>query len=738
MRVLNKKLTFLTILFLFSFAMTQISFATVNRDGIMSIAESYKNYTWTPTEDNACHEITKIEGCCIQWNEKRECIKWVDCRIDTPDRNTYTTWSKSRGWKHEKEIDENGKETWKKSSGIPYQWGGCSSIEIEGINLEQIKGYGDFKDGIENKKCAGDSYCVGGKETGAVGVDCSGFVSRTWNLNPRESTWTLPKISRKLDEYEDLKKGDILNIKGNHVMLFNEFIDLNNLEVSEAMGYYWKVRNSDYDVAFLRDIQKYKPYTYFKTMDVDLVIDRSGSMSGSPMIFAKSAAKQFVDYMQNGHKIGVTSFAGDAFADYPLTEVDDNKPSVVKTNAKTAIDSLIADGMTSIGAGLQEGHNQLKISGAEGSEKAIILMSDGHENTYPYVNDVIDGIIDDEIKVCTVGLGFNSDMGLLNDIAQQTGCVYKFAATSEALQEIYQDIWSEISGEDTIIKIKEKIKPLATITKSVYLDSSMHNATFSLFWTGSNIDLTLFNPEGEEINHGTSDPNIEFIEGDTYEFYRIKNPTHGEWQLKFYGKDIPDEPAEGEDFVFTLSGINGLIFEAELDKAEYTQEEKIIITAFAQDPVMDTNDPQYVSNAKFDVIVTKPNKTTSTFWLYDDGNHNDGGADDGIYANTFDDTGLSGSYTFNIKASGNTNRAGDPFTREKSISTFVKKSEKKNVIITVTDKQGFVFDEIILEAEIKGENGEVLTGDSNEVNFKVNNNIIGSATTDGSGKVELP
>jgi len=530
-----------------------------------------------------------------------------------------------------------------------------------------MKGYGDFKEGVENRKCAGDAR-YGNRSSYAVGIDCSGFVSRSWNLNPRESTWSLPKISRKLDKYDDLKKGDLLNIKGSHAMLFDKFIDANNLRVSESMGYYWKVRNSDYNIENKIEADGYIPYTYFKTMDVDLVIDRSGSMIGFPMLFAKSAAKQFVDYMQTGHKIGVVSFASNAVVDYPLTGIDSNKPSIVKEIAKMAIDNIPTGGATSIGAGLQEGHNQLKTLGAKNSQKAIILMSDGWENTPPWVVDVINGIIDDKIKVCTIGLGFDSDMELLNNLAQQTGCVYKFAATSEALQEIYQDLWAEISGEDTTIKIKEKIKPQETITRFAYLDSSMHNVTFSLLWPGSDIDLTLINPDGKKINHNVNDSDIEFIEGDTYEFYRIENPVHGQWQLKFYGEDVP---TEGEDFVFILSGINGLIFEANLNKPKYIQGEPIIITAFAQDPVVDSDDPQYVDEASFEVEATVPNQTSSTFQLYDDGAHNDGGANDGIYANTFNNTQELGSYIFNIKASGKTNRAGDPFTREKSISTFV-------------------------------------------------------------------
>lgn len=41
------------------------------------------------------------------------------------------------------------------------------------------------------------------------------------------------------------------------------------------------------------------PPTIFPTADVELVIDRSGSMSGSRINAAKNAAKMFVDFIDN-------------------------------------------------------------------------------------------------------------------------------------------------------------------------------------------------------------------------------------------------------------------------------------------------------------------------------------------------------------------------------------------------------------------------------------------------------
>ncbi len=147
MKTLNKKLLFLLVPFLFSFIVAQTSSAIITRDEMIHIAESYKNYIWTPTEDNICHGL-----CCIKWNEKGKCIKEISCSVNTPDRNTYANWAEGMGWKAEKENEE-----WIENISVPYQWGGCSSIEVDEIELREIRGYGDFENGIENRKCAGDA-----------------------------------------------------------------------------------------------------------------------------------------------------------------------------------------------------------------------------------------------------------------------------------------------------------------------------------------------------------------------------------------------------------------------------------------------------------------------------------------------------------------------------------------------------------------------------------------------------
>jgi hypothetical protein len=109
------------------------------------------------------------------------------------------------------------------------------------------------------------------------------------------------------------------------------------------------------------------------------------------------------------------------------------------------------------------------------------------------------------------------------------------------------------------------------------------------------------------------------------------------------------------------------------DKNKYISGDPIKITASVNDSTSGslTAAPAYIHGATMQVTVEDPALAQSTFDLYDDGLHNDGAADDGIYANTFAETALGGSYNFNVHVSGNNNRDGSPFTREYPLTAVV-------------------------------------------------------------------
>ncbi|MCK4545716.1 SH3 domain-containing protein [candidate division WOR-3 bacterium] len=140
------------------------------------------------------------------------------------------------------------------NTSIPYRWGGFSSLN-------------QFDDGLLADKYAGD-IATSGVSVFAVGVDCSGFVSRCWDRSSKYGTSTLPNISTQLSSVNDLRRGDILNNASSHVRLVVEDNPDGTVNTCEASGYDWRVSYRSYNFSSLTG---YLPRRYINIID-DTVI----------------------------------------------------------------------------------------------------------------------------------------------------------------------------------------------------------------------------------------------------------------------------------------------------------------------------------------------------------------------------------------------------------------------------------------------------------------------------------
>ena len=133
---------------------------------------------------------------------------------------------------------------------VPYQWGGFYTLD-------------GFNNGIDNGKYAGDkatdcstNWCV---SSYAVGVDCSGFVSRCWNLSSHYSTAMMDdEITIAYDNWNDLGPGDAIHKVGHVQMVVLRNTDGSFLVV-EASAADWKVSYRTYN---LSQLTSYTPRYY--------------------------------------------------------------------------------------------------------------------------------------------------------------------------------------------------------------------------------------------------------------------------------------------------------------------------------------------------------------------------------------------------------------------------------------------------------------------------------------------
>jgi len=213
------------------------------------------------------------------------------------------------------------------------------------------------------------------------------------------------------------------------------------------------------------------------------------------------------------------------------------------------------------------------------------------------------------------------------------------------------------------------------IIKKVFIDGFNDQVKFTLEWMGSDLDLTLKRPDGTIIDppEAQTDPDIEYVESDTYEFYLIQDPMAGEWEAIIDAVDVMGE----EPFTLTVIGNSpGVSFDVYTDKDQYTYPENILVQS-------DVVAVDYVAGAEVTGTVERPDGSTVDITLFDNGleSHGDETSDDGIYSNYFSEYTEDGIYTFDMTVE---NIDGvqalpdeppaepiDPFMREASISVTV-------------------------------------------------------------------
>jgi len=161
-----------------------------------------------------------------------------------------------------------------------------------------------------------------------------------------------------------------------------------------------------------------------------------------------------------------------------------------------------------------------------------------------------------------------------------------------------------------------------------------------------------------------ADPNITYEAGPTYELYRITYPMPGEWTLLVEEVDVPPG---GVEYVARVNGYTDVSMTMALDgqqqpRGAFVPGDPILVSA----AVLGEAGP--VTGASVLVEIAMPGGVDELA-LFDDGLHQDGAPDDGVYANTFANTHDQGAYQFVAEASFVAN--DEQVRRQRAISAVV-------------------------------------------------------------------
>lgn len=211
--------------------------------------------------------------------------------------------------------------------------------------------------------------------------------------------------------------------------------------------------------------------------------------------------------------------------------------------------------------------------------------------------------------------------------------------------------------------ITKNVSAGSTVTRTVTLDTNA-SARFVAYYPGGAVDFSLIAPDGKKYEPSDlprdDGSGVLSLSTDVASFsgYVVKNAPVGDWQLILTRTDSGSDPLAVSTYAeLTTSPVQlNIVLGAPLLALGKSNTVSAQLSGFPQTPV---------PHAKIIASIAQPSKTPNAPFtriplaLYDDGKHNDSGANDGVYSGEFTPT-RAGWHILFVEAQ------GDSFAREQS------------------------------------------------------------------------
>lgn len=300
--------------------------------------------------------------------------------------------------------------------------------------------------------------------------------------------------------------------------------------------------------------------------DVVIVLDRSGSMSGShagggtKLQAAKDAIRTFVALFPSGQSnfvglVSYSSIASDASLNMDLMSAPGVLGDVANPNdgaLDIKLNGIPANGGTSMGAGIRQALSMLETRrtlGLANERQAILLLTDGMENTSPclggtscsgemvepeeFLVENSSGVHVGDIQLCAVGFGAEGtlDSDLLASLTEREGGIYVAGDVDNVgLKKFFVTCFASLQSgalaDDPFGILQPNERESPPVIYSACLGDS--RITFVLSWNDSRegLRLAVSTPSLNKVDLG--DPAVESVIGPDFHIVRISLPYQGE------------------------------------------------------------------------------------------------------------------------------------------------------------------------------------------------------------------
>lgn len=190
-------------------------------------------------------------------------------------------------------------------------------------------------------------------------------------------------------------------------------------------------------------------------LNLCLVIDRSGSMEGTPLEYAKQACSQIVDLLTSNDVLSIVVFDETVEVLMSPQRVSD------KQSIHRGISQLQPGYTTNIYDGLSLGAQQLEVLRESGRVTRMVVLSDGEPTSgikdFSSLVKHAGEIKDKGITITFLGFGEEYNEELLASMAKKAGGNYYYVANPQALPEIFRvELGKMLSAASTNLRLDIK------------------------------------------------------------------------------------------------------------------------------------------------------------------------------------------------------------------------------------------------------------------------------------------
>jgi Ca-activated chloride channel homolog len=216
-------------------------------------------------------------------------------------------------------------------------------------------------------------------------------------------------------------------------------------------------------------------------VNVAIVLDKSGSMSGDKIEKAKEAAITAIGRLNSNDIVSVVTYDSTVTVVIPATKVSD-KNSIIRK-----IQAIQPGGSTALFGGVSKGAQEVRKFIDMERVNRIILLSDGLANVGPSspseMGSLGASLAKEEISVTTIGVGLDYNEDLMTKLAYQSDGNHYFAKRAAELAGIFDNefgqVLSVVAQEIQLeIKCARGTRPVRLLGRNGYI--SGRTATVSL------------------------------------------------------------------------------------------------------------------------------------------------------------------------------------------------------------------------------------------------------------------